>query len=87
MQHQKPATSSALNGLPGYVADREFSDVDDLGEVAKGWGVDFRQLNRGGFNGRLRQAGFAGVQLSRFAADYRRHFGELPSQTARCEKI
>ena len=69
MQHQKPATQDPLTGLPGYLVDREFSDVDDLGEVAQGWGVDFRQLNRGGFKGRLQQAGFAGVQLGRVRLD------------------
>lgn len=69
MQHQKPATSGPLKELPGHLVDREFSDVDDLGEVAQGWGVDFRQLNRGGFTGRLQQAGFAGVQLSRVRLD------------------
>ena len=40
-------------------------DFDELGEVARAWDLDFRQLNRGGFRGAMVQAGAAEIMLSR----------------------
>ena len=56
MSHQKPATPDLCNAGPPFVVDHEFNDVDELSEVTKAWDLDFRQLNRGGFRGSVRQA-------------------------------
>ena len=47
------------------IRDSDFCDLDELAEVAQGWGVDFRQLNRGGFSGSLRQLAVPEAQISR----------------------
>lgn len=47
-----------------YLVRRTFGDVDDLTAEARQWNVDFRQLDRGAFAGRLLQFGGNGVHIS-----------------------
>lgn len=47
-----------------YLLRRTFADVDDLAAAAKEWNVDFRQLDRGQFTGRLLEFGCNGVHIS-----------------------
>lgn len=47
-----------------YLLDRSFNDVDDLADEAKQWDLDFRQLERGPFRGRLFQFGVGEVHVS-----------------------
>ena len=49
---------------PQFVVDHEFGDVDELAEVTKAWDLDFRQLNRGGFTGSVRQAVIGPIHLA-----------------------
>jgi hypothetical protein len=48
-----------------FLVRRHFSDVDELGQVARAWDLDFRQLDRGRFSGRVVQLGLEGVQVAR----------------------
>jgi hypothetical protein len=48
-----------------YLLRRTFDDVDDLAAEAEAWNVDFRQLDRGAFVGKLLQFGGNGVHISR----------------------
>ena len=48
-----------------YLLRRTFADVDDLAAEAEAWDVDFRQLDRGAFVGKLLQFGGDGVHISR----------------------
>ncbi len=64
MAHQKPATPDLCNIVPPFVVDHEFDDVDELAEVTKAWDLDFRQLNRGGFRGSVRQAVSGPIHLA-----------------------
>jgi len=43
----------------------DFDDVDELGEVANDWDIDFRQLNRGSFRGQFFQVGSKVLQVAR----------------------
>lgn len=63
-QHQKSANSRDSE-LSSFVIQHDFSDVDELAEVAHSWDLDFRQLNRGGFHGDLIHAGGPGLIMSR----------------------
>jgi AraC family ethanolamine operon transcriptional activator len=47
-----------------FIVDHEFDDVDELGEITRDWDLDFRQLNRGGFRGSVRQAAIGPIQLA-----------------------
>ena len=47
-----------------YVLNRTFTDVDDLVVEAQQWSVDFRQLDRGRFDGNVLQFGAHGVHIS-----------------------
>lgn len=47
-----------------YVLNRTFADVDDLAVEARQWSVDFRQLDRGRFDGNVLQFGAHGVHIS-----------------------
>ena len=64
-QHQKPANNKFETTAPSFLVCLDFNDVDELGEVARAWDVDFRQLNRDGFNGSLIQAGTQQLQIGR----------------------
>ena len=43
----------------------QFGDVDELGEVTRAWGVDFRQLDRGRLEGSVAQWADPSMQLGR----------------------
>ncbi|TWU13389.1 transcriptional regulator EutR [Symmachiella macrocystis] len=47
-----------------YVLQRTFADVDDLTAEARQWDVDFRQIERGKFDGELLQFATGGVHIS-----------------------
>ncbi len=47
-----------------YLQRRIFADVDDLAAEAEAWNVDFRQLDRGAFVGKLMQFAGDGVHIS-----------------------
>ena len=64
-QHQKPAISRSGRISPSFVIRHDFDDIDALGEVARAWDMDFRQLNRGGFRGSFIQAGTPQLQIGR----------------------
>ena len=64
MPHQKPATPDLCETGPPFIVDHEFDDVDELAEVTKAWDLDFRQLNRGGFRGSVRQAVIGPIHLA-----------------------
>ena len=64
MPHQKPAMPDLSGAAPQFVVDHEFGDVDELAEVTKAWDLDFRQLNRGGFTGSVRQAVIGPIHLA-----------------------
>lgn len=49
---------------PTYLVKRTFKDVDDLAVEAKQWNLDFRQLDRGKFQGRILQFGAEHVHVS-----------------------
>lgn len=63
-QHQKTATSTRTEPHWSFEVRHEFDDVDELAEVARSWDVDFRQLNRGPFEGRVTQVGGPQFQLA-----------------------
>lgn len=50
---------------PGFFVRKSFTDVDELAVLARAWDLDFRQLNRGGFQGSLLQFGNARFQAAR----------------------
>jgi AraC-like DNA-binding protein len=64
MPHQKPASSDLCDTASQFIVDHEFGDVDELAEVTKAWDLDFRQLNRGGFEGSVRQAVTGPIHLA-----------------------
>ncbi len=64
-QHQKPAIDPPGVTPTPFVIRHDFNDIDELGEVARAWDLDFRQLNRGGFRGSLVQAGTPQLQIGR----------------------
>jgi len=64
-QHQKPAIATSSVTPASFVIRHDFTDIDELGEVARAWDLDFRQLNRGGFRGSLVQAGTPQLQIGR----------------------
>ncbi len=64
-QHQKPAIDPSGVTPASFVIRHDFNDIDELGEVARAWDLDFRQLNRGDFRGSLIQAGTPQLQIGR----------------------
>jgi len=64
-QHQKPAIDTSGATPPSFVIRHDFTDIDELGEVARAWDLDFRQLNRGDFYGSVIQAGTPQLQIGR----------------------
>ena len=46
-----------------FLIRQTFADVDDLALQARQWNLDFRQLDRGQFQGKLLQFGVGGVQI------------------------
>ncbi len=64
-QHQKPAIDTSGVTPASFVIHHEFTDIDELGEVARAWDLDFRQLNRGDFRGSVIQAGTPQLQIGR----------------------
>ena len=64
-QHQKTAIGVSQIDAESFLVSHDFNDVDELGEVARAWDVDFRQLNRDGFHGSLIQAGTQQLQIGR----------------------
>ena len=64
-QHQKPAIDRSNVTPSSFVIRHDFTDIDELGEVARAWDLDFRQLNRGDFRGSLVQAGTPQLQIGR----------------------
>ena len=64
-QHQKPAIDTSGITSQSFVIRHDFNDIDELGEVARAWDLDFRQLNRGGFRGSIVQAGTPRLQIGR----------------------
>jgi AraC family ethanolamine operon transcriptional activator len=65
VEHQKPATTPLETAASNFVIQHEFDDVDELAEVARSWDLEMRQLNRGGFEGRMVQVGTGRLQLAR----------------------
>jgi AraC-like DNA-binding protein len=59
-----PLLSMSREIPKNYLLRRTFADVDDLAAEAEAWNVDFRQLDRGAFVGRLLQFGGDGVHIS-----------------------
>ena len=49
---------------PFFVQAR-FGDIDELGQISRAWDLDFRQIDRGPFEGELVQWGSGRVQLAR----------------------
>ena len=64
-QHQKPAIDTSGVTPSSFVIRHDFTDIDELGEVARAWDLDFRQLNRGDFRGSVIQAGTPQLQIGR----------------------
>ena len=64
MEHQKSATATDADSGSGFFVRHDFDDVDELAEVARSWDVDFRQLGRGPFEGRVTQVGGPQLQLA-----------------------
>ncbi len=64
-QHQKPAIDPSGATPASFVIRHDFNDIDELGEVARAWNLDFRQLNRGNFRGSVIQAGTPQLQIGR----------------------
>jgi AraC-like DNA-binding protein len=64
MRHQKPANSDFPDAALPFVVGHDFDDVEELAEVTKAWDLDFRQLNRGGFRGSVRQAVIGPIHLA-----------------------
>jgi AraC-like DNA-binding protein len=56
-----------------FLIRQTFTDVDDLALQARQWNLDFRQLDRGRFQGNLLQFGVGGVQVgeARFSRSVR----------------
>ena len=44
-----------------YLLDLQFNDFDDFTNTVRDWNVEFRQLDRGQFHGKLFQVGSARV--------------------------
>lgn len=57
---------------------RTFDDVDDLAVEAKQWSLDFRQLDRGPFRGRMLQFGAHGVHVAEARFDRQLHQRGIP---------
>ena len=51
--------------FPNVALRRTFTDFDELADLARGWNVDFRQLEAGEFQGRLAQVVRGDTHLSR----------------------
>jgi len=64
-QHQKSAIDTFGVTPSSFVIRHDFTDIDELGEVARAWDLDFRQLNRGDFRDSLIQAGTPQLQIGR----------------------
>ena len=58
-----------------FAIDGVFSDIDHLAEVARAWELDFYQMGRGEFEGRLFQMGNGEFQLgeARFSRSLEQH--------------
>jgi len=65
LKHQKPATDTFSVTPASFVIRHDFTDIDELDEVARAWDLDFRQLNRGDFCGSIIQAGTPQLQIGR----------------------
>jgi len=50
---------------PTLTLSRTFDDFDELADLARAWRIDFRQLDRGAFRGKLEQVIQGNVQLAR----------------------
>lgn len=48
-----------------FIIDASFDDFDAFTDAARAWKLDFMQLDRGGFDGKLRQCGMGGAQIGR----------------------
>ena len=47
----------------GFEVDAHFGQFESFQDTIQAWNLDFYQLDRGAFQARLRQLGFAGVQV------------------------
>jgi AraC family ethanolamine operon transcriptional activator len=72
MNSDFPSTTVSTS-LPAVVVQGEFSDFDTLADVAKGWGLDWRQLDRGPLRATMQQVGMPSLQLSRFSFSRKFH--------------
>ncbi|MCP4402975.1 MAG: hypothetical protein GY801_37435, partial [bacterium] len=54
-----------------FFGRRHFDDFDEFSESIRGWNLDFRQLDRGKFNGDILQLRSGPVLLSRFSFNRR----------------
>jgi len=76
----EPLSTAVSNSQPVFVMRGEFSDFDGLADVVMGWGLDWRQLDRGPLRARVKQVGMASLQLSRFSFSRKFHQrGTTPS--------
>jgi AraC-like DNA-binding protein len=71
--NSEPLPTAASTSPPVFVMRGEFSDFDALADVAIGWGLDWRQLDRGPLRARMQQVGMPSMQLSRFSFSRKFH--------------
>jgi len=65
------------------IVSRRFGDVDELGEVARDWDLDFRQLDRGRLDGSVTQWVTPTLQLARASLSRRMHQRGTPPKRLR----
>ena len=59
-------STAVSTSQPFLVTQGEFSEFDALADVVMGWGLDWRQLDRGPLRARMQQVGMPSMQLLRF---------------------
>ncbi len=69
----EPLSTAVSNSQPVFVMQGEFSEFDELAEVVMGWGLEWRQLDRGTLRARMQQVGMPSMQLSRFGFSRKFH--------------
>jgi AraC family ethanolamine operon transcriptional activator len=65
------------------IVSRRFGDVDELGELARDWDLDFRQLDRGRLDGSVTQWVTPTLQLARASLSRRMHQRGTPPRRLR----
>jgi len=72
-EEHKLETTTSTDGATIHVAHLDCNSLEEYAEASSGWGLDWRQLDRGRFRTRLLQVATPSMLLSRFRSNRKLH--------------